>query len=480
MNFLYILGLACCWVFGSSAAVLAQGSTLGSNASLEGLWQTQASETSSEPALSVGIKAVASNLYMAVLDAPTQKLTRTMAELKQPAGTDSVLLLVPQTHSCLLARRSADGQELSGQWCQAGLQAAVVLHWAPLPLAEAGGRPTRPYRQEEITFLNFTSRTQLAGTLTVPSGSGPFPAFVLVSDLGEQDRDGLSPSKEVLDPMTSLMSYRLLGSLADYLTRHGAVVLRFDDRGVGESGGSNAAATPAQRAGDVQAALNFMRTRSEVDILRLGLIGHGEGANVALLAAAQPLPLACVIGLGAYGLPGYETLLTQQAALLRAKNTAPDRLDLCMRRQRALYDLIRYPTNLPQTQAIVTNLLRQAEPGLAPAAAQAQAASLLTPWHRAFLSFDPLENLEEVQCPVLLITGQLDEQAPPAQHLSALEHMLRSNSHHNVTARRLPNVNHLLQPPRIEWTMLNGEMKPVLANALTEVVQHWLATELKM
>ncbi|MVN76848.1 hypothetical protein GO988_10985 [Hymenobacter sp. HMF4947] len=484
MKFLYVarrVGIVFFLVIKNAAAQQPAAPPRNQPGRLEGLWQGLLPASDGEAAISFSLVTLTGGHYFAALDVPAQKLARVATEVKEPAGTDSVLLLVPQLGGRLLARRSADGEQLSGLWCRPGQRTPLVLRHSALPSATAPmGRLPPPYREEDVAFPNFTARLRLAGTLTVPAGPGPFPAVVLVSDLGEQDRDGLPPTKGELDPMTSLLSYRLLGSLADYLTRHGVAVLRFDDRGVGHSEGSNAAATPTHRAGDVQAALNFMRTRPEVDLLRLGLLGHGEGANVALLVAEQPVAPAFVVGLGAYGQPGYETLLLQQAALLRARKVPQPQLDQRLSRQRLLYDIIRYPTDLKQTQTMAANLLQQTDPGLAPGVAQTQAAALLTPWHRAFLSFDPLETLNMVHCPVLLITGQLDEQAPPAQHLAVLERELRSAGNHAVTVLRPRGINHLLQPPQIEWTMLSGEMKPIIALPVENLLRQWLVAQLKM
>jgi dienelactone hydrolase len=438
--------------------------------SLAGLWRGPLPVPGGELKLSFSLLALTDGTYFAALDVPMQRLSRVPVIVQQPVGTDSVLLLVPQLDSRFLAYRSSDGQLLRGIWCQPGLRTPVVLQYAPLPAGM--GVPTRfapPYHEEEITFTNATVKVKLAGTLTIPPGDGPFPAAVLVSDLGEQDRDGLAPAAP-----TGLLSYRLLGSLADYLTRHGVAVLRLDDRGVGGTSGSTDNTTPAQRTGDVQAALNYLRTRPEVDLLHLGLIGHGEGANVALLAAAQPLPPAFVVGLGAYGLPGYETLLHHQELNWQAQQLGPAQFDLCLRRQRTLYDLIRYSTNQAQTQTIVANLLHQGEPTLPAADAQQQAANLLKPWHRAFLAFDPLDNLAAVQCPVLLLTGLADEQAAPAQNLPPLERGLRAGGNRAVTVLRPAGVNHLLQPPRLQWAMLNGEPKPIMSPAVEEAIRQWL------
>ncbi|RZK16034.1 MAG: alpha/beta hydrolase, partial [Hymenobacter sp.] len=330
-------------------------------------------------------------------------------------------------------------------------------------------RMAPPYKEEEVLFTNFQSRLKMGATFTAPEGLGPFPAVVLLSDLGEQNRDGQAADNP--------NDFRLLGALADYLTRHGFAVLRFDDRGVGQSEGRNSSTTPVQRAGDAQAALNYLRTRPEVDLLHLGLIGHGEGASIAMLVAAQPLPPAFVVGLGAYGLTGYDTLLQQLEASLRARKLPPAQQELLLKRQSAMLDLVRYSTNLTQTQSIVMNMLRQGDATITPAAAQQVTASLLTPWNRAFLTFNPLESLPAVQCPVLLVSGQLDEQAPPAVHLAELERELKANGNHHVATYHPAGVNHLLEPPQIQWTMLDGEMKPVLAPVVAEVLLQWLTTQ---
>jgi len=446
--------------------------------SLHGLWHGALALPGGRIAMTVSIISLTGGQYFAALDVPMQKLSRVPAELQLVPSTDSVRLLLPQLGSQLLARLDSGGQRLRGIWTQPGLRTALVLRRAPLPAAtSAVAALSRPYREEKVTFSNFAARLQLGGSLTVPAGPGPFPAVVLLSDLGAQDRDGRPAERAGTGPRPS--TYPLLSLLADYLTRHGIAVLRFDDRGVDQSEGNTAATTTAQRVGDAQAALNYLRTRPEIDLLRLGLVGHGEGANVALLAAAQPLPPAFVVSLAGYGQPGLATLLAQQAAALRAQKLPPAELDIRLRRQTALAELVRYSTNLGQTQAMVANLLRQDEPSLLPEAAQQQAAAQLMPWHRAFLAFNPLAGLEAVQVPVLLLSGLADEQAPPPEHQAALEKELRANGNRAITSQRLAGVNHLLQPPTNQWVVLDGEPRPIVAPSLLEALKQWLAVQTK-
>jgi dienelactone hydrolase len=402
---------------------------------------------------------LAGGKYFAALDVPAQKLSRVPTELT--VRGDSVLLNMPGAGSSYAARFDVASRELKGTWDQGGVKSQVVLRYSPMPtIAGPGARLAPPYREEEVVFNNPVARLNLSGTLTVPAGPGPFPAVVLVSDLGAHDRDG------------TMGDYHLMGSLADYLTRRGVVVLRYDDRGVGQSGGNVATATTAMLVSDVQAAINFLRSRLEVNISRIGAVGHGEGANVALLAAAQPLPPAFVVSLAGYGLTGAETLLRQQVDQQKAKSVNPLVVQAAYERQRTMYDIIRQ-TNPAQAQSIVSNMLRQDQPDLDPQAAQTAAARLLTPWQRYFLSFDPVEELNQVRCPVLLLSGTSDLEAPPELHQVALEKELKSVNRY-TTSKRLPGVNHMFQPPKTEWTLMNGEMKPLFSPVAQETIREWL------
>ena len=410
--------------------------------------------------ITISVVPLAGGAYFAALDVPAQKVSRMVTEVT--VRGDSVLLWMPAAGSRYAARYDATRRELNGAWTQGGVKSPVILRYSPMPTASGPGtRLAPPYREEEVMFNNPVGRLNLAGTLTIPAGPGPFPAVLLVSDLGAQDRDG------------TVGNYHMLGSLADYLTRRGVAVLRYDDRGVGKSGGNSSTATTAMLVSDVQAGLNFLRSRLEVNIARIGVVGHGEGANVALLAAGEPLPPAFVVSLAGYGLTGEQTMLQQQVAQQRAKNVDPVVVQAAYERQLTMYEIIRQ-TNPPQAQAIVSNMLRQDQPTLDPNAALAAANQLLTPWYRYFLAFDPIDELDQVSCPVLLLNGTDDLEAPADLHLTALEKELRS-ANHNTTVKRLAGVNHLFQPAKTEWVLMNGEMRPVFSPVAQETMREWMA-----
>jgi fermentation-respiration switch protein FrsA (DUF1100 family) len=404
---------------------------------LGGLWKGKLALLGGQLDVTISVVPLSNGTFFAALDVPAQKVSRLETELT--VRGDSVLMRMPGADSRYFAHFDRAKRELNGTWTQGREKSTVRLYYFPMPTVTGPGtRLTPPYREEEVFFNNPMGRLNLAGTLTVPPGKGPFPAVVLVSDVGAQDREG------------TVNDYHLMGSLADYLTRRGIAVL----------------------VSDVQAALNFLRSQLAININRIGVIGHGEGANVALLAAAKPLPPAFVVSLAGYGLTGEQTLLQQLVDEQRAQKIDPAKVQAAYERQRTMFEIMRQ-TGAPQAQAIVANMLRQDQPDLDAKAAQAQATQLLTPWRHFFLSFDPIAELDEVRCPVLLLSGTNDLQAPADLHLTALEKELKSVNR-NITSKRLAGVNHLFQPPKTEWTLMNGEMLPLFSPVALETIREWI------
>ncbi|RYY13302.1 MAG: alpha/beta fold hydrolase, partial [Cytophagaceae bacterium] len=342
-----------------------------------------------------------------------------------------------------------------------GFKVPLVLSHSEVQAAAVSVAPrlTPPYREEEVRFSNTEAKLQLAGTLTVPAGAGPFPSVVLLSDAGPQDRNGMAGD------------FALLSRLADYLTRRGIAVLRFDDRGVGQSTGERQP-TIGELVTDAQAGLNYMRTRPEVDLSNLGLVGHGEGGNVALLAATLPLPPTFVVGMAPYALPGGVILAQQQETTLRSLHTDPAQVTEAIKRQQAMFEIIRQTQDNAQAQAIVANMMRQNNARLDPAAAQVTAADMVTPRYRYFLNFNPLEKLPQVACPVLLLYGTADDMLNVETNATMLTRALRNNK--GITTHKFTGVNHLFQPDRTQWPLLNGEPKPNLSPAASDAMRAWI------
>lgn len=426
---------------------------------LEGFWKGPLQLPGGELEVIFRLVKLSSGEYFATLDVPKQRVSRLSVTVTTRA--DTVVLASAEANCLFTGRLAAGGNQLQGTWQQPGFKAPLGLTRTALPTAATASKSflTPPYRETEVGFPNAAAGLQLAGTLTVPAGPGPFPAVVLLSDVGAQDRNG------------TVNEFAPLGRLADFLTRRGIAVLRFDDRGTGQSTGA-AEATVAELVTDAQAALAFLRTRPEIIPGRLGLVGHGEGGNVALLAAAQPQPPAFVVGLAPNGLPGYNIAMQQQEATLRSLQTSSAQLAIGLRRQQMILDAIRQTATRSQARSIVVNILKKDNPVLSEEAAQARASELTTAPYRYFLTFDPAEALPKVTCPVLLLYGTADAVVSPEANLQGILKGLKTNT--AVTADRLPGVNHLFQPDRDQWPIVAGQPQANFSPAAQEAVRGWI------
>jgi len=145
-----------------------------------------------------------------------------------------------------------------------------------------------PYLAEEISFPNTTADITLSGTLTIPAGANKkFPAVILISGYGPQNRDA------------EWIGHKPFLILADHLTRLGMAVLRYDDRGFEKSTGDYHSSTSLDFATDVESAIQFLKSRKEIDIKNIGLIGHSDGALVAPLVATRSTDIHFIVLLGA-------------------------------------------------------------------------------------------------------------------------------------------------------------------------------------
>ena len=429
---------------------------------LNGQWKGPLKMLGGQITIGITIVPLANGTYYGALDAPQQRISRMPVEVTLH-GTD-LKLRIEQAGSSFVGQVLDGGAQLSGIWTQPGMKAPMVLKRTVVPAATKF-RPAPPYRESEVSFQNPSSRQRLSGTLTVPAGAGPFPAMVLLSDSGPQGRD------------VEVTGYRMFGQLADYLTRHGIAVLRFDDRGVGQSMGIYANATTADLATDARAAMAYLRTRPLVAAQRVGLLGHGEGANVALLAAAGPgRRPAFVVALAGYGQPGHEVLRRQQGEIMRLIGADPAQVKAAQDVYLRTVEVIRQTPDNALARTKVAALLSGTNTGLDAGMARARAVQLTTPWSRYFFDFDPQVQLSKVQCPVLLLNGTADLQASPRRDMAPLQRALR-HAHCEVTAHRLAGVNHLFQPAPAQWPLVNGVQQATFSPEALQKIHDWVAVE---
>ena len=196
----------------------------------------------------------------------------------------------------------ADGKTIDGKWKQAGLDLPLVLNRIDkVPDLHRKQDPVKPYPyvEEEVVYENKAAGVKLAGTLTLPRSDGQFPAVMLITGSGQQNRD------------EEIFGHRPFLVLSDYLTRQGIAVLRVDDRGIGGSTGNVSQATTEDFAGDVLSGIEYLKSRKEIDPTRIGLIGHSEGGIIAPIVAVRSPDVAFIVMMAGTGLTGEEILYLQ-------------------------------------------------------------------------------------------------------------------------------------------------------------------------
>jgi len=411
----------------------------------------------------VTIVPLSNGTYYAALDVPQQRIHRMPVEVE--LKDDKLQLLIAQAGSHFEGKVLANGDKFSGTWQQPGLTTPLELVRSMAPVATQATKKLRltpPYRESEVTFSNPVSKDRLSGTLTVPSGEGPFAAVALLSDSGPQERD------------SEMQGYHLFGILADYLTRRGIAVLRFDDRGVGKSSGDYAHATTADLVTDAQAALAYLRSQPLIAPQQVGLIGHGEGANVALLAATEsPGGPAFVASLAGYGQSGREVLKRQQGEILRLIGADGGQVKAAQSLYDQVVETLRQTPNTAAARTKIIALLRSTNTDIDEPMARARAVQLTSPWSRYFLDFDPASRLAQVKCPVLLLNGTADLQVSASRNLSALQKGLHQ-AHQSVQAHRLAGVNHWFQSDMTQWPIINGERQATFSPEGLNYLRDWL------
>ncbi|MCH8152765.1 MAG: alpha/beta fold hydrolase [Planctomycetes bacterium] len=301
-------------------------------------------------------------------------------------------------------------------------------------------KPPYPYEVREVT-IEHPDGHRLAGTLTVPAGKGPHPAAVLISGSGPQDRD------------ETLLGHKPFLVIADYLTRHDIAVLRYDDRGTGQSTGEFSIATTQDFATDALAAVNYIMTQDGVDPERIGLIGHSEGAMVGPMVAGLTAAVAFVVLLAGPGVPGDELLRVQLKLVMEVGGAPEQAIQTALAQQAQFFQLVRQGASAEDLREAMRPVLEAQmkamgvsdDEELPEQLIEAQLDQLTSPWMRFFLTYDPRPALAEIKCPVLACNGTLDLQVWHEQNLDVIEQRI-TEAGGDVTAKRYEGLNHLFQP----------------------------------
>jgi fermentation-respiration switch protein FrsA (DUF1100 family) len=313
-----------------------------------------------------------------------------------------------------------------------------------------------PYRDEEVIYDNKLQNVTLAATFTIPQGKGPFPAVVLITGSGPQDRD------------ETLLGHKPFLVLSDYLTRHGIAVLRADDRGTAKSTGDFKTGTTADFATDTEAGIAYLKARPEVDPHKIGLIGHSEGAVIAPLIAARNKDVAFLVMMAGTGVPGDQILVAQGEAIQVAAGEDPAQAAKEAAKEHEMLTL----AETEKDAATLEKELREKMEGDVPEAQIGiQIKQITSPWFRYFLTYDPATALRKVTCAVLVLNGELDKQVLPQQNLPPIRKALQEGGNEHFEIDELPGLNHLFQTAKTgslaEYAQIEETMSPIALDKMS-------------
>ncbi len=322
-----------------------------------------------------------------------------------------------------------------------------------------------PYQEEEVIFNNKEANIILAGTLTLPNKTGKFPVVILISGSGPQDRD------------ETFYGHKPFLVLADYLTRQGIAVLRYDDRGAGRSTGDHSLATTKDLATDVVSAIAYLKSRKEIDETKIGLIGHSEGAIIAPMVANLNKKVSFIVMLGGSGIPGSDISLylskknrgfpvqneavfedaIRKAIIIASQNkdVAEIKKELRMHYNETIVPMLKSVINSDsKIQEIITGLIE----------------TRTSAWSRYFYNYNPATELEKVNCAVLALNGGKDTQVQSIINQEGIRNALMKGHNKDFLVKEFPNVNHLFQECE------TGEMSEY--NSIEQTIAPFVLTQL--
>lgn len=363
---------------------------------------------------------------------------------------------------------------IEGTWKQAGN--TMPLNLAKLKKAFAVNRPQEPkppfsYTSEEVTFINDKFKIQLSGTLTIPSGKGPFKTVILISGSGPQNRN------------EELFGHKPFLVIADYLSRNGIAVLRYDDRGTGSSQGNYSEATSADLATDVEAAFNFLKNYPGINNKEIGLMGHSEGGLIAPIVATSIPEIGFIVSLAGPGVTGQQIIIRQSQEISKLSGEKESVIRDATELNKKLYTVLRKEKDNKKAEIKILALYREsvAKKKLSKEDTERAVnqfkmsfgANQYT-WFRYFITTDPSTFWKNVECPVLALNGEKDLQVAARENLPAIEKALKSGGNKNIKIIKLPGLNHLFQHCKTGLPSEYGAIEETFSPEALKIISDWI------
>lgn len=381
------------------------------------------------------------------LDSPDQGVNGIPATIRKM--NDDSLVVQVQSIMAKYYSKIINDSVIQGTFKQGGL--SLPLEIIRQKQAFVLKRPQEPkppfdYDIKDVEFINPVSGNKLSGTLTSPKNGNNLPGVVLITGSGAQNRD------------EEIMGHKPFWVIADYLSKNGIAVLRYDDRGVGKSEGIFSDATTLDFADDAEAAFNFLKTQANIDSAKTGLIGHSEGGMIAQIISSRNQDIAFIILLAAPGMKGDDLLVLQAELINRASGTSEKEIRKASKINKKIYSIVKNEDNEQTAKYKIYKILKKVKTGLSKEESEESGFSeeyiqqiisqINSNWFRTFFRLDPVKYLENVKCPVFALNGSLDLQVPPDENLSIIEQTLILSGNPKIEIKELDGLNHLFQPSK--------------------------------
>ncbi|MEO8711655.1 MAG: alpha/beta fold hydrolase [Parafilimonas sp.] len=425
--------------------------------------------------------------YSATLDSPDQHVSGITCDtvVTKTGASGNTLHFTINKLKVSYTGTLLNDSALSGTFTQ-GVNIPLDLYRTDIPapikiVRPQTPKPPFPYKSEEVIYNG--NGLQFGGTITIPPGNGTFPAVLLITGSGQQDRD------------ETVFDHKPFAVIADALTRDGFIVLRVDDRGIGNSTGNFAASTTADFAKDVNASIEYLKSRREVNDKKVGLLGHSEGGMIAPMVASQRRDIDFIVLLAAPGVKIIDLMGEQNAAVMRSAGIDSSFSEA----YGALYiQILNTIINAPDTATANRNALQELNNWQAKAdTTDLQKLGFTSednskdyvdglvelcskPWFKYFIQFDPqpyLSDLKKVK--VLALNGSKDIQVVASQNLPAVRSALVAGKTRTFETKEIPGVNHLFQVCSKCTVQEYGELDQTIAPVVLQTITEWLNKNVK-
>lgn len=423
----------------------------------------------------------ASNNYLVTIDCPEQGLKDVKANSVM-LNTDSIRLEISQFGASYSGKKSSDSlitgtlvQGMSFPLNIKKITKVVVKNRPQTPVAPF------PYKSEDIIYTNKDKSITYGATITIPSGKGPFPAALLLTGSGQQNRD------------EEILGHKPFAVIADHLTKNGFIVLRVDDRGVGQTTGKRFISTTRDFANDAIVGLNYLKNRNEVNKNMVGLIGHSEGGMIAQILAAERKDISFVVMLSGPGEKTMKVMNDQNEAMLLKSGMPKEFITSYMALYKNILNTVITSDSLSMkgnVKNVVNTWVEQTQPNAVVATTGIRDENSKTnfidqfvsqvghPWFKYFLSYDPAPYIRKMSAKVLALNGSKDIQVISKTNLQGIEAALKKSKSKSYEVKELEGLNHLFQDCKTctvqEYDLIEQTISPKLLDTMTE----WLKKSL--